>query len=55
MADTISEILGFLARNDGHCQWENQDQDGRTQSGGTQREYEDGGDEQKAEKNRGVF
>jgi hypothetical protein len=58
MADTISEILGFLDRNDGHSQWENQDEDGRTSSGETQQrswEYEDGGDEQKAEKNGGVF
>ena len=43
---------------DGHCQWENQDQDGRTSSGRTQQrswEYENGEDEKKAEKNGGVF
>lgn len=39
-------------------QWEDLKQDGRTSSGWTQhiyKEYEDGGDEQKAEKNGGVF
>ena len=39
-------------------QWENQEQDGRTSSGGTHhmsQKYEDGEDEQKAEKNAGVF
>lgn len=38
--------------------WEDQRQDGRTSSGGTYHRsqfYEDGGDEQKTEKNRGVF
>jgi len=38
--------------------WENQQQDVRTSSGGTchrSQLYEDGGDEQKTEKNRGVF
>jgi hypothetical protein len=39
-------------------QWENQEQEGRTPSGGTyhrSQEYEDGGDEQKTEKNGGIF
>jgi hypothetical protein len=39
-------------------QWENQEQDGRTSSVGTHHrshKYEDGEDEQKAEKNGGVF
>jgi hypothetical protein len=38
-------------------QWENQEQAGPTSSGGTHHrfsEYEDGGDEQKTEKNGGV-
>jgi hypothetical protein len=54
MAGTVSKSLGFIAANDGHCQWENQDHDGRTLSGGTQKrswEYENGEDEQKAENN----
>jgi len=58
MADTVSEILGFLARYDGQCQWENQDHDGKTSSGGTQQrswEYEDVGGEHKAEKNGETF
>jgi hypothetical protein len=39
-------------------QWENHEQDGRTSFGGTHHrayEYEDKGEEQKTEKNGGVF
>ena len=41
-----------------HDEWENQEQDGRTPSGGTHHvswEFEDGGDVQKTGQNGGVF
>jgi hypothetical protein len=48
-------LMGNLITQD---QWENQEQDGRTLSGGTHhrsQEYEVGGDKQKTEQNGGVF
>ena len=47
--------MGNFVKKD---QWENQEQDGRTSSGGKpyrSQECEDGGDEQKIEENGGVF